>query len=482
MKKLVGLLFKVHKYTGTVISVFFLMWFLSGLVLIYHPYPRVPEDMFNSKKETLPSSLPEIAYIRERAGDEITGLKVRQFQEQTLMDIKTKGKNFTLTTDTLHQIKPIDFKCVEKVAKHWTDAPVKKVDTLRKRSQWVLFSRYERELPIYKFHFEDKDKTHLFISGKTADVQQLTTSGTRFWAYIGAIPHKLYIPALRRNTQMWMDSFVVGASVCLAAALTGFILGLYIFIRRKRVKGVWGNPYRTRWQRVHFAAGLIFGIFLVSWAVSGLFAMKRVPQWLIKTEAPYVFDKTRLWGKNLLPLDAYKLSFNKVKEAYPQLKEITLARFAEVPAYIIIEGANERYLDASKEEVSILDIPQQTIEDGFRRIYGDGVQIAVSKLEEYDNYYINLRQTYTLPVYKVEVDNNDEDLYYVSPEDGYIKYLNKNKKADRWLFNFLHYFNLPSLLSRPALWSAIIWILCTGCAVVCLSGVVLGAKSIFRRK
>lgn len=482
MQKFLPILFKSHKYIGLFISAFFLMWFVTGVVLIYHPYPSVSEKLVNEKKEVLPSSLPDLDYIAQRVEGEIKSVRIREFQGQTLMDVKTSKRKYLLTTDTLQDIKPIDYLCVEKVARQWSDAPIKRVDTLRKRSQWVLFTRYEKELPIYKFHFDDKYKTQLFVSGTTAEVQQLITAKQRFWAYVGAIPHKLYIPALRRNTQMWMDSFVVGATICLVAAITGFILGIYIFVRRKKVKGVWGNPYRKRWQRIHFSFGLIFGIFLISWAVSGLFAMKRVPQWLIKTEAPYVFDKTKLWGKNILPTDTYKLGFDKLHQEYPQLKQIKLGRFAEIPVYIIIEGENERYIDASGDDVKILEIPQQTIENGFRKIYGEQVTMKISLLEEYDNYYINLRRTYTLPVYKVEVDNNDRDLYYVSPTDGYIKYLNKNKKADRWLFNGLHYLNLPWLFSKPVLWTICIWVLCGGCTMVCLSGLVLGVKSLFKRK
>lgn len=482
MKRLVSILFKAHKYTGIFISAFFLMWFVTGIVLIYHPYPRVSEQLCNSHKEVLPSSLPELDWIGDRVEGDLQAVKIRQFQGQTLIDVKTKDKKAQLTTDTLQEIKPVDFKCVVNIARGWTDAPVAKVDTLHRREQWVLYSKYDKELPIYKFHFDDKDKTELFISGQSAQVLQLTTRKERFWAYVGAIPHKLYFPFIRRNTDAWMDTVVVGGSVCFAAALTGFLYGLYLFFRRKRVKGKFGNPFKKRWQRIHFSFGLVFGLFTVAWGISGIFSMSRVPQWIIRTEAPFTFNKTRLWGKGLLPADTYKLGFNKVKEAYPQLKEITLARFADIPAYIIIEGENERYLNASSDEVEILQIPESTIVEGFGKMYGKDVPVKVSLLEEYDNYYVNLRGTYTLPVYKVEVDNNDKELYYVSPDDGYIKYLNKNKKADKWLFSAIHYLNIPWLITRRALWTICMWVLCGGCAMVCLSGVILGIKSLLKRK
>lgn len=60
MKKVIGFLFKLHKITGLSIAVFFLMWFITGIVLIYHPYPKVSEKLLYDKKENLPSSLPLI--------------------------------------------------------------------------------------------------------------------------------------------------------------------------------------------------------------------------------------------------------------------------------------------------------------------------------------------------------------------------------------------------------------------------------------
>lgn len=482
MKKLAVYLFKAHKYTGIFISVFFLMWFITGIILIYHPYPKLDESLANAHKEVLPSSLPELSWIQEKSDGELQGVKISQFQGQTLIETKVKGKKQKFTTDSLQGVKSVGFSTIENIAKVWCNYPMTKVDTLHKREQWVLYTKYDKELPIYKFHFEDDSKTQLFISSKSAQVLQITTSKDRFWSYIGAIPHKLYFPFIRRNTEGWMTTVVVAGSICFAAALTGFLYGLYLFIRRKKVKGSFGNPFKTRWQRIHFSFGLVFGIFTVAWGISGIFSMARVPQWIIKTEAPFTFEKSRLWGKNLLPTDCYKLNFNTVKEAYPQLKEISLARFAEVPAYIIIEGSNKRYLDASTEEVKILDIPQFVIEKGFEKMYGSDVPVKVSLLDEYDNYYVNLHNTYTLPVYKVEVDNNDRELYYIRPSDGYIKYLNKNKKADKWLFSAIHYLNIPVIMTRPVIWKLLMWFLSAGCAVVCLSGIVLGVKSILKRK
>ena len=65
-----------------------------------------------------------------------------------------------------------------------------------------------------------------------------------------------------------------------------------------------------------------------------------------------------------------------------------------------------------------MNVPQLTIEDSFRKIHGNDSKMTVTVLEKYDNYYLNLRRTLELPVYKVEFDDDDHNLYYVNPRDG----------------------------------------------------------------
>ena len=129
-----------------------------------------------------------------------------------------------------------------------------------------------------------------------------------------------------------------------------------------------------------------------------------------------------------------------------------------------------------------MNVPQLTIEDSFRKIHGNDSKMTVTVLEKYDNYYLNLRRTLELPVYKVEFDDDDHNLYYVNPRDGYIRYLNKNKIVDKWLFSAIHYLNMGWLVNRPWLWTFCLWFLCIGCGIVCFTGVVLGVKTWLIRK
>ena len=468
MKNVLGLLFDVHKITSLSIAVFFLMWFITGIVLIYHPYPKVSEKLLYDKKETLPSSLPDLSSVLSKMGDKVKSLSLKQFQGQTLF-----------STD---KAPDITYSVVERVAKHWIDAPIERVDTLKEREQWVLFTKYDKELPIYKFYFDDAERHELFISGRTAEVLQMTTAKQRVWAWIGAIPHKFYVPCIRRNVETWQNTVAIVSGICLMAALSGWILGICLWIKNCQKKRVWGNPYKKRWSRWHFSFGLAFGIFLIAWAVSGIFAMQRVPQWLVPMEGDYSFKSSRLWGRGMLPMEAYQLDYRKLKETYPDLKEVEWCRYADIPTYRIITGEEELLIDASGDEVRPLLIPEKTIVKGLKKIHGEEVDMKVSLIDEFDNYYLSRRVSLELPVYKIEVEDANGSLYYVNLETGYIRYLNNNKMVRKWLFNGIHYLDVSWLGARPWLWYTCIWVLCGGCLVVCVSGLVLGFRKLLSKR
>jgi len=466
--KEVRFLRKIHKIISSAIALLFLMWFVTGIVLVYHPYPKVAEKLMFKKKETLPSSLPELSSVLSKMDGEVKSLSLKLFQGQTLF--------------SFDEAPNITFDVVEKVAKHWIDAPIKRVDTLRQREQWVLFTKYDKELPIYKFYFDDDQKHELFISGRTAEVLQMTTSRQRLWAWLGAIPHKFYLPCIRRDVDVWQNTVAIVSGICLIAALTGWLLGIMIWIKRYRKKHVWQNPYKKRWYRWHFSYGLVFGVFLIGWALSGIFAMQRVPQWMVPMEGDYSFKSSRLWGRGLLPMEDYRLDYRKLKEAYPDLKEVEWCRYADIPTYRVIAGQEEFLVDASTNEIKSLQIPEETIVKGLKKIHGEEVEMKVSLLTEFDNYYLSRRVDLELPVYKIEVVDANGSLYYVNPSTGYIRYLNNNKIVRKWLFNAIHYLDIDWLVARPWLWHTCIWLLCGGCLVVCVSGLVLAWRVLTPKK
>ena len=142
------IILSLHRITGTVIALFFAMWFITGLVLLYHPYPRLSDAEINGHYEALPDSLPAIETLTAQLTDTLQALGIRQFQGQTLVDITTSDTTYTCCADSTLKVAPITDNTIMQVARQWVDAPVMKIDTLHERQQWVLYSRYEKNLPI----------------------------------------------------------------------------------------------------------------------------------------------------------------------------------------------------------------------------------------------------------------------------------------------------------------------------------------------
>lgn len=433
--------------------------------------------------DVLPQSLPDIQSVLDQlpdSGKKTKKISIRSFQEQTLYTIKTTDGLYSICSDTAQNIKPVTWNTIEQTAKKWVDAPILKIDTLNKRDQWIMYSRYEDEMPIYKFYFDDEEKHQLYISAKTAEVQQFTNKEGRFWAWMGAIPHKFYLPFIRQNTDIWTNSLTIGGVIALIAALSGIYFGLHVLCRRYKAKRKIESPYKKRWYRWHHILGLVFGIFLATFAFSGAVALQRIPQWIIKTHGDYRVSSSQLRGKKL-PIDNYKLDYRLVINTYPNIKTIEWSHFGKIPVYNIVVGDSEISIDASSNIVKELYIPQQQIETAIEGVHGNGEQFTVSLINEYEEYYLSRKQDLALPVYKVEVDNADHSLYYINPKNGDFKYLNQSRKVKKWIFSGLHYLNIKYLVERPILWTAIIWIICIGGAFVSLSGIYLSFRYINRK-
>lgn len=474
----------MHSVTGTVIAVLFFMWFATGLVLIYHPYPRLDDKLQNHLSETVQTdSLQSLSYYTDSlTRDTIQSVSISQRLGQTLIRVSTADSAYTFCSDTTQAKHKVTFSDVEAVASRWVDAAPVRVDTLNERTQWVLYERYERAMPIYKFTYDDAEGHQLFISGKTGEAQQLTTCSQRIWSWLGAIPHKFYYPCIRKDVDLWKTVITTGGIICLLAALTGFMHGLSIQIRSCRRKHRLINPFKKPVYRWHHVIGLVFGIFIIGWGISGSLAMQKVPKWLVPYDKEYSMYAPDIWEGDSLPLQTYRLDYRKVLKAYPEVKRIDLHVVGNKPVYVVIADSNEVYIDASDTVPQPLEVTAKSVTDAMHRLYGNETPVSVQLMTEYDEYYMASYDTRPpLPVYKVTVADSDGSTYYIGTDTDYCRYFNNNKKARKWLFGALHYLNIKCIVSHPVLWHTCIWLLCFAGMAVSFTGIVLGVRYIHRK-
>lgn len=472
------ILYSVHRILGTILSILFLIWFLSGFVMIYHTFPKVSDEDRYAHMDVLSPNISCLDSILVK-NDSIEKLILKSYAGNLYIETAISDSLIKLSLDSGIQSFPKpNFEQIKKYAKKWCDAEIARVDTLRELEQWIPFGRLKNDFPIYKFYFNDIDKHELYISSVTGEVLQFTDKNNRFWAWLGAIPHWVYFTSLRQNSQLWIDVLVCLSGTGCIMCLFGIIIGIRSYIIQYRKKKKLRTPYKKLAYKWHHILGFFFGIFVFTFVFSGMMSLADVPGWIVKVHNPDI-QKDLFKTKSICSRD-FKLDYTKILKQYPnQIKSIEWSYFGDLPIYKIIIDNKMRVFNASNEEVRLLSIGKQDITDRLSKIHKDSINIQL--INEYDNYYNGKRYQMPLPVYKVTVDDLDKSTYYINPENGNIQYFNTNAKVRRWTYQGLHSFKINFLLKHPLLWNILMWTVLIGGTLVSITGVWLGFKYIKRK-
>ncbi len=101
--------------------------------------------------------------------------------------------------------KTVDESYLHLLAKRWPNEEIERIDTLHKLDVWTPFSRLRADLPFYRLRLSGKEHRYLYVSSTTGKILSESTRSERFWAYVGAIPHWIYITGLRQNVELWKN-------------------------------------------------------------------------------------------------------------------------------------------------------------------------------------------------------------------------------------------------------------------------------------
>lgn len=474
------MMLRLHRISGLLISLFFFMWFVTGLVLLYHPYPSVDKKMANEMKESLPDlSQLKLADALPPSLRGVESVRVYQFNGQTLVSVEAQDTSFTHCLDTAEKVRPIVFADIERIARRWCNSSVLRVDTLTERAQWVLYERYTRQLPIYKFSFGDEAQTELFVSGKTGQVLQHTTARQRLWSYLGAIPHKLYFESIRKDVETWKTLLTLGGALCLIAAISGVWVGTRVVLMRWRRKRKLQSPYKSPLLRTHHILGLITGVFLIGWGISGTMSMQKVPHWLIPVKCDKSMRGPDFWAGDTLSLSDMELSLGTIFVKFPGVKEMELKKMGGKTVVTLTENSTVRHLTP---DLNPLLHEETDVRKQICRLYGSDEGAEVTLLDEYDEYYLAYDGSLPLPVYRVDINDEDGCRFYVHKYGDEVKWQNHNRMVRKWLFSAFHYLNISWLLQHKWLWTLLLWTLAFAGAAVSLTGFIVSVKRLTRKQ
>jgi hypothetical protein len=509
MKLLRKLLILSHRYLGIVLSLMAIMWFATGFVMMYAGgMPRLSQEMLRERRPHLDLSRVRMgpAAALERLGEgsadaPYTG-RVRLLTVMDRPAYRIGGD--TVFADTGDTLEPVSLEQSRTVASQFMRVPeerVRHLATLDRVDQWTLAQNIRG--PLHKFAVDDGAGTEVYVQPRTAEVANLTTTRSRALAWIGTIPHWLYFAALRANQPLWFRIVVwTSGAVCVLAVL-GLALGVTQFRRTRPFRLSAAIPY-SGWMRWHYITGVVFGVFTLTWAFSGLLSMEPF-EWTnargieVSRDAftggaadfkTFTATDTVTWNRVLDGRAIEEMEFTRIQDRHYYV--VRQAPPAETPErrrerlhqpYPIVGRQEPDRLLVDAETLTIRHEPF-TAESLLSRLEVDLPSAPIvesAMLTDYDSYYYSRGGQTPLPVLRVKFGDPAQTWVYVDPEMSQVlAEIPRLARVERWLYNGLHSLDFAFWYNKRPLWDVGMIVLLAGGLATSTIGLIMGIRRLRR--
>ena len=474
----------VHRYLGIPLSLLFVVWFASGIVMMYTgDMPRLTPELRLERLADL-----DLAGVRLTPAEAVDRAGVWRWPGRaTLLTVMERPAyrfdGATVFADTGELLGAVGVAEARTIASRFSGRPERELryaGTLTRPDQWTL--TYGRSMPLHKFEVDDRAGTQLYVSPDSAEVAMLTTRRSRALAWMGAIPHWFYFAALRVDQPLWYRIVVWSATLGCLLAVIGLVLGVTQFRWRRRPDARPGGeagsriPY-TGWMRWHYLTGVVFGVVTLTWVFSGLLSME-----------PYAWTNAR--GLELPrdtftggPIDLARFpAFDAAAwdrlTAGRGVREVELRRIQDDPYYVVrlapapaargagrAERLHQPYYVTGRAERERLLVAADTLavrERGFgvdsllarlTAAVPEAPVVEAVLLDDYDSYYYSRGRQTPLPVLRVKLADPGETWLYIDPGlSRVLASVHRLNRVERWLFNGLHSLDFAFWHDRRPLW------------------------------
>lgn len=461
-----------HRWLGIGSCILFAMWFLSGLVMIYVPFPALTAG------ERL-AGLPPIDWglVRMVPGRSLRAAGVETPPRAMVLEMRgalpiwrvhdeNGGERSMSALDGLLQMPPTEGQARAIAARFGRDAVIGMARI--ERDQWTVSGGFDRHRPLWKATLAGPDARVLYISGSTGAVVLDTVRNERFWNWIGSVPHWLYFTVVRQDNAVWRQVVMWVSGPCIVAGVTGFWIGvLRTRFGRRRYRDGRMTPYRG-WILWHHWAGLIGGLFLLTWIFSG---------WLS-------VDPFRLFGGGGVSAQAEARYEHPGWASAPDMerlarlargaRQVELAWVGGRPLFDIGWRERARVLDARTLSPFVPVIAPAALVPGARIV-------GTETLTAPDAYWYALDGRPKLPVLRVKFGDAGRTWVHIDPATGQVLgSIDARGRVYRWLFDLLHKWDLNVLTGHRPIWDLILWGLSILGLVTSVSGIWLGWKRLRR--
>jgi hypothetical protein len=525
------LLIYSHRWMGIGIIVMFLIWTLSGVVLMYYGHPQITTGERLLRLAPIDFSTATItpAQAAAKAGIKPYRVRLSMYAGRPVYRLTRNsiGNWSTVYADTgavLPRMGPEQaLNWMKQFAPEY--ASTMTYDAyLETPDEFTRLPTLAGYLPLHRIAMNDPAGHEYYISEKSNDIVQKTDRRGRILAISGYVLHNLFF--FRQRT-WWTPLLDFIAWTAMLMAMTGVVLGIWRVALKPRFrhKGVLSYTPYSGWMKWHHYAGLAFGLFSISWVLSGMIPITTfpVPGWsqvakrvesngegfimgtpTVSPASSMTKDMARAITGG--PLNLQSLQMDHLRKAIAQIqgrfapKEVELIQFRGEPFFLAYRPpttTEEAGHWTTNNAINLVNLPQdnphlfvsvrypengamtsfskEVMEQASREAMPNVPVIQTEWLTRYDDYYHQTttsfelgrhKPAYVLPVLRVRYNDENQTWLYFTPSLGQMVKFDKRDRANRWLYYGLHAMDWPGLFQRRPLWDIVMIALLSGLAAI----------------
>ncbi|MCK1369041.1 PepSY domain-containing protein [Bradyrhizobium sp. 62] len=460
----------LHRWLGMAFCLLFAMWFATGIVMHFVPFPSLTEAERFAGLVPLDRVETTIAVADAVAASAIAdATRIRLIQRSDGPVYVVSGPSRAGAVLAAHGVDASVASSDLALAIARDHARSRGLDAARVAivaradyDQWNVPNGFDRHRPLFRVALGDSAGTEVYVSSLTGEIVLDTTRSERTWNLVGSVLHWIYPTVLRSNWSLWDRVVWTLSLLALIAALLGAVLGL---ARIKPRSGLIGSPYRG-WHALHHLIGLAAMVFVLSWIFSGWLSM----------------DHGRLFSRGqLTSAESSVMNASPNWAAAASLDRQPVSPLAREIEWFAFNGTlyrRDRTGLAGQTLIKAGDAPRDgpTGSLDVQEVQGLTARLAAgcgapSVLADNDDYPAQSNVP-GAPVYRSYCG----DLWFdIDGADGnLLQRLDSSRRAYRWFYGALHTLDFPVLLARPLLRDGLVVGLCTLGLLFSITGIVIG--------
>jgi hypothetical protein len=460
----------LHRWLGIAFCLLFAMWFATGIVMHFVPFPSLTEA------ERFAGLAPvDRAQVKITVVDAVTASGISDATRARLIQ-RSDGPIYLVSgpsraaavrasdgADASVASSDIALAIARDHARNrGLDAARAAIVARVDYDQWSVPNGFDRHRPLFRMALGDAAGTEVYVSSLTGEIVLDTARSERGWNLAGSVLHWIYPTVLRSNWWLWDRVVWTLSLLALIAAVLGAVLG---FTRIKLRGGLIGSPYRG-WHALHHLIGLAATVFVLTWIFSGWLSM----------------DHGRLFSRGqLTSAEAGVMNASPDWTAASSLDRPPISQSAREIEWFAFNGnlyRRDRMGLGGQTLIKAGDVPRDGLTKslGAHDVQGLTARLAAgcgasSVLADNDDYPAQSSVS-GAPVYRSRCG---ELWFDIDGADGNVlQRLDSSRRAYRWFYSALHTLDFPALMAYPRLRDVLIVGLCALGLVFSVTGIVIG--------